>query len=485
MYRSSLSHRTAWTTTRTTRATRTLATVGGLAATALVLAGCSGGGASVDPSAAAGWSQEFAGAEVNVLAEATANSDIIAQLAPEFTKMTGIEVNVETAPFAQLVQKVTLDFSTKQGDYDVVSIPYDYLGAYAGSGYLEDFTPLMEANEDRVGPGFDPDDIIPGLWDTAAKWDGKYYGMPSNSAVTMMFYRKDLFENPTEKAAFAATYGYELAPATTWTQYRDIAEFFTRDAGEQLAGETLDEPMYGVTIAGKRHEASVFEWLNYANSFDGGVVSPSGDLIVDSPESVESLEYMSSLGEFAPPGYTSATWDEVTAQLQQGIAAQAISWGDTAGAMESPEQSAVVGKMGYGDVPVVTDGDEHHALHGAWTYTISNDASNRDAAYLFVAWAMSAEVQKAIGQQGGVPATTSAFSDPELVAEFPSWPQQLSSLENALARPRNAEWPQMLDQLMLQVSNALVGDSTPQKALEDAQNEITSVLGDKLPLKAF
>lgn len=468
------------------RATRTSTIVVVTVTTALVLAGCGASGdPAVDPADANGWSQEFAGTELNVLAEATLNSDIIAELAPEFTKMTGISVNVETAPFAQLVQRVTLDFSTAQGDYDVVSIPYDYLGAYAGSDYLEEISPLIDANAEKVSDEFNQEDIIPGLWETAALWDGALYGMPSNSAVTMMIYRSDLLEDPAEKTAFESEYGYELAPAATWDQYRDIAEFFTRDAGEQLAGETLSEPIYGVTLAGKRHEAAVFEWMNYANSFGGGVVSPEGDLVVDDPDSVESLEFMSSLGEFAPPGYTSATWDEVTAQLQQGVAVQAISWGDTAGAMENPEQSAVVGKMGYGDIPVETAGEDSHALHGAWTYTISKEAESVDAAYLFIAWALSAPVQKAIAEKGGVPATQTAFEDPELVATLPSWPQQLSSLENALARPRNAEWPQMLEQLALQISNALVEETTPEQALTDAQNDITAILGDKLPLQAF
>lgn len=464
---------------------RSLAVVAVATTAALVLAGCGSSGSEVDPDDANGWSQEFAGTELNVLAEATLNSDILNELLPEFTKMTGIDVTIETAPFAQLVQRATLDFSTSQGDFDVVSIPYDYLGAYAGSGYLEEITPLMDANADRVSDEFNQEDLLPGLWDTAALWDGKYYGMPSNSAVTMMLYRSDLLENDAEKAAFKAEYGYELAPATTWDQYYDIAEFFTRDAGEELAGETLSDPVYGVTIAGKRHEAAVFEWINYANSFGGGILSPEGELIVDSEGSVASLDYMSSLGEFAPPGYTSATWDEVTAQLQQGIAVQAISWGDTAGAMENPEQSAVVGKMAYGDVPVLEEGDDPHALHGAWTYGISTQATDANAAYLFTAWALSAPVQKKIGELGGVPATHSAFDDPDLIAALPSWPQQLSSLENALARPRNAEWPQMLDQLMLQVSNALVGESTSEAALTDAQDEITGILGDKLPLKAF
>ena len=454
-------------------------------ASVLAVTGCSTGGSNVDESKADGWSQEFAGTELNVLAEATLNSDILAELAPDFTEKTGIEVNIETAPFAQLVQSVTLDFSTAQGDYDVVSIPYDYLGAYAGSGYVAEFAPLIDENADRVADTFDPDSIIPGLWKTAAEWGGKTYGMPSNSAVTMMMYRADLLENAEEQAAFEKQYGYDLAPAQTWQQYYDIAEFFTRDAGEQLAGETLTEPMYGVTLAGKRHEAAVFEWLNYAQSYGGGVVDANGDLIVDSAGSVESLEFMKSLGQFAPPGFTSATWDEVTANLQQGVAAQAITWGDTAGAMDDESQSAVVGNIGFGDIPVRAEGDEHHALHGAWTYTISEQTAEPDAAYLFVAWALSDPIQRQIGEQGGVPATRTAFEDPELVDALPSWPQQLNSLENALARPRNAEWPQMLDQLALQVSTALIGDAQPDRALTDAQDQITGVLGDKLPLQAF
>ena len=64
-------------------------------------------------------------------------------------------------------------------------------------------------------------------------WAGKTYGMPSNSAVMMMFYRKDLFEDPTEQAAFKEQYGYDLAVPQTWDQYRDTAEFFDREAGRR------------------------------------------------------------------------------------------------------------------------------------------------------------------------------------------------------------------------------------------------------------
>jgi len=63
--------------------------------------------------------------------------------------------------------------------------------------------------------------------------------------VLLLYYRKDLFENPEEKAAFQKKYNRELAPPTTWKEWLQTAEFFTRKQGDTLAGQKLDHPFYG------------------------------------------------------------------------------------------------------------------------------------------------------------------------------------------------------------------------------------------------
>ena len=63
---------------------------------------------------------------------------------------------------------------------------------------------------------------------------------------------EDLLDDPTEKAAFQKRYGYPLAQPTTWEQHRDIAEFFTRKAGDKLKGETLKKNFYGVGLMAGR-----------------------------------------------------------------------------------------------------------------------------------------------------------------------------------------------------------------------------------------
>jgi multiple sugar transport system substrate-binding protein len=430
------------------------------------------GGTTTAP--AAGWSRDFEGTTLSVIAEATLNSQVLEGLLPDFTEKTGIEVSLEQAPYDSVVQKLTLDATTKQGTYDVASLPYEFLGAFAEQGWIAPIDDRIAAG--AFGPGVDPEGIIPELWTASSVWREKTYGMPSNSAVMMMFYRKDLFENADEQAAFKAKYGYDLAAPETWAQYRDAAEFFTRRAGQTLAGQGLAEDFAGVAMTGKRHVATVLEYLNYAWTNGGGILDDGGNLVIGTPKSIAGLDFMASLRDFAQPGYTSATWDETTATLQQGKAALSITWGDTAGAMEAVDQSAVIGKMGYASIPTLKAGDPKIAHLGSWTWTLPAAGTKQDASWLFMQWALSQPVQEALAKGGGLPALTSTFEDPALVASLPYWKQELVSLGESKSRPRIPEWGAMSDILQKHVSDVISGQATSVDALGQAKDELTKVL---------
>ena len=475
--------------------TRAWSAAAGGVALALLLSACGGssdgassddaadGGSSAGTAVAAGeWSQECAERPLSVIAEATANSQILEGLLPDFKEKTGIDVTIEQAPYDSLVQKAVLDFSGNKGTYDVLSIPYEYLGAFAEQGYLANIDDMVATAPAGVGADFSTEDIVPGMWKLSSNWKDHWYGMPSNSAVMMMFYRKDLMENPDEQAAFKAKYGYDLAPAKTWEQYRDIAEFFTRPAGATLAGEALEEPFYGVTIAGKRHVATVLEWMNYSWGSGGDLFDADGNPALNSPENVSALEYEQALTAFAPPGYASATWDETTAGLQQGTAAQAITWGDTAGAMEDAESSKVVGKMGYASIPTAAEGDAPEAHLGSWTWSLNNAGQNQNCGRLFMAWALSQPVQTELAKQGGLPSLTSTFDDPELNATLPYWGQELVSLNESRQRPRIPQWSGISDIVSLQLSSVLSGQADAKQALDEGQAKFMELMDGALPV---
>ena len=289
-------------------------------------------------------------------------------------------------------------------------------------------------------------------------------------------------DRPDRGQGFRSQVRLPPRPAKTSDQYRDIAEWFTRAAGQDLAGKKLDQPFYGLTLAGKRHVSTVLEWMNYAWGFGGGIFDQAGNVAVNQSANVASLEYEKSLTAFAPPGFTSATWDEITAQLQQGTAAQSITWGDTAGAMEDESASKVVGKMGFASIPVKTEGDKPEAHLGSWTYTINASSKNQEAAFEFMAWALSKPVQMKIAQEGGLPALTSTLTDKTLVAELPYWKQEYVSLTEARSRPRIPQWSGISDSLAWIFPRALSEQASPSQALDASQTKITELMGDGLPV---
>src|SRR5690606_38289684 len=195
---------------------------------------------------------------------------------------------------------------------------------------------------------------------TMAAYKGKLYGVPFTVHTIFLFWRWDLYEHPEERAAFKAKYGYDLpSPPVTLDQLKDTAEFFTRKAGEKLGDEILAHDTYGMTLAGKRHISTVYNWMNVLYAYDGQTVdSPGhfdyGPVIVNSEEAVKSLEYYKWLVDnTCPPGTVTYTWDEQLAAIQTGLATSALLWADAAYATsEDASQSSVVGKIAYSGTPI-------------------------------------------------------------------------------------------------------------------------------------
>ena len=392
-------------------------------------------------------------------------------------------MNVEGAPAESVVQKLVLDFTTHKSQYDCFSMPSWYLGAFAEKGYIMPIDDDLKAGKFSA-PGFDSNDIIPAVWKASSVWKDKTYGFPSESPTMMMFFRKDLLADPTEQANFKAKYGYDLAPAQNWSQYKDLAEFFTRKKGDTLAGKTLDHDFFGVAMTGKRHVATVFEYFDYLWSFGGDLFDAQGNLTADSPEAVKALEYWKSLAPYAAPGFTNYTWDEVTSSFQQDTAFQAITWGDTAGAVEDPANSKVTGLMGFGDVPVDQTVNKKVSDYAGWTWAINQDSKNKEACRMLMSWALSKDVQTKLAQGGGLPALTSVFQDPALAAEKPYYAQELASLQVAKASPRFPEWGGVQQEMSLQISRALSGEATPAEALKTLQTNVAELMKGALPITA-
>jgi multiple sugar transport system substrate-binding protein len=422
--------------------------------------------------------RKFEGTVLHMIAEQQTPTVALMKQLDAFEELTGIRVELEMGPFDNVVQKITLAMYSGSDMYDIIATPYQFLGNLVVNGYVQPLEPLMQNPDLRIIPGYNEDDIIAGMWQASGEWKGTIYGIPANSCIMHLAYRQDLFDNPEEQAKFKGKYGYDLVVPTDWDTYRDVAEFFTRSAGETLAGEKLTHNFYGVSMSGKRHDATTCEWLNYAWSFGGGVFDDEGNIIIGNEKNIAALEYYKELAEFAPPGVTNKTWDEQTTEMQQGIAAMAIIFNDCLPAIEDPQESTVAGKMGYGAIPI---GEAPAAHYGAWTYFIPTASRNPEAAWVFLQWFNTPEVQKNLALDGAFPNLVSVYNDPDLRA-LPYWAATEAAYEISTTRPRIPEWNEMNEVLMLHISNVLSGQSDPATALDAVQKEYERILAGQLPI---
>ncbi len=342
----------------------------------------------------------------------------IEEAAREFTKHTGGKVEVLNISGAVWREQMLQELVAGTGTFDIMDISPWWFG---------DFYPYLMpidsyfADPRFTDPAFDPDDIIPALWDEYAKGpDGNYYGLPFWASVVVNYYRTDLFNDPAEKRAFMSRYGYELAPPVTWDQWLDVAEFFTRP----------EENLYGATLIGKRaYNINV----PITNRFFGvgapdWIDDEGKPIIFSRPELMEeAFDLYLASAQYAPPDYLATEFFETTNTLISGTVAMAEQWSGAAYfAAQDPTQSSVVGNIAIAPVP----GDG--ALGGGHMWAIAKDTKHPEASWVLLQLLGSKEVVKfALLEEGIDPPRASTYADPDVVAYYP--PGYGANLAQALA----------------------------------------------------
>jgi len=109
---------------------------------------------------------------------------------------------------------------------------------------------------------------------------GEYYSVPFHGWVQGIWYRADWFEEAG------------LNPPRTWEDIMKAAEYFY-DPGNNR---------YGVLVGTKAEAYSEQCFTQFAMSNGAGLFDSEGNLIFNSPEMKEALEYYDELAKYNPPG---------------------------------------------------------------------------------------------------------------------------------------------------------------------------------------
>lgn len=373
--------------------------------------------------------------------------------ADAFTKETGIEVNFVEVPYQGVFDKLTAEIASGTSNYDVATIDVVWNAAFAS--HVEDLSDLFT---DAVKA-----DIPPALL-ADAKVGGKLIAMPAWANAEIVFYRKDLWEDPANQAAFKQQYGYDLAPPANWQQWRDMAKFFTKDGmfGTDVIGATSEEWMAEVLQAGS----------------PGVILDDAGQVILDNQAHIDALEnYRAPLCEdkSAPDNALEINWGEAQNLFYQGQTAMMKFWAHAY--KMTPEDSKIAGKVGV--APMIGGPAGVAGIPGPWYNVIPSTSGHKDAARQFIAFAVA---HNALGIEAplGLAATNSAYASYTDKPGYEHFGPLLATLSAPATkgRPINEHYQELVDEAVMPAfQGALECQDNVAELLHDAAATARDILG--------
>jgi multiple sugar transport system substrate-binding protein len=433
---------------------------------------------------AAAWSYRDAaaphkGKTVRLLDETTPIQEAMVKISPDFEKETGIKAEWELLNHFQVISKGEADLLSGQGTYDIVMLHSPQIGRMLKAGVVRPISDFM-ADPKLANPDFDARDLMQPMWDRLAKVDGKYIGYINWNYNQVYWGRRDLLEHPAEKAAFRKKYGYDLGPAKTWEQVRDIAEFFTRKKSEPLAGKPLEADFYGIVLEGVKGGTTGWDvWNNYIRNWGGDLFDRSGKPTFARQENVEAVKFWAALWKFSPPGQAEYSLIDIPTVMGNGIAAQTIAWSDFIFGIDRPEKSKLAGKFAYAGIPARKGNEKNRTAETEPSLLVISKASkNPEAAFLLLQWLAEKKTQEkwiATGA-GAIPIRESSWSLPFATGSWrPLYTAMRETLRYGGPKPRAPELYQVYDVFVTTLQEVALGRKSAEDGLAAAQRDVEKI----------
>jgi multiple sugar transport system substrate-binding protein len=351
-----------------------------------------------------------------------------------------VKLVADFIPWPNYYERLAASLTSGEQKYQMAVSDSQWLGAFVEGGYYMQINEFIDKDPELQKIFADMHPNLVAAYSTYPHKSENFYGFPQMPDVLIIYYRKDLFCNEGEQAAFKEKYGYDLPcdpqamNNVDWDMVRDFGEFFGRKSGDQLAGETLTDDFYGIAYqAGKAYDFNImqvnaFIWQNGADIWDE-TKAPEGQAegVVNSPKAVEALEHYLSLLEYMPPVVKTGTMDifKVDELFREGKVAWIIQWIGFAESTINPQTSKVADKVAFAMHPG-TKGPDGKLIRWAniggqpFVMTTWNDDEMVAEMIDFVKWWLSPEIQTEFAKRGGQSGLRSVYSK-EDYATFRPW----------------------------------------------------------------
>jgi multiple sugar transport system substrate-binding protein len=340
--------------------------------------------------------QKNKGTTLNLLFNNHPWSQAMREMAKDFTAKTGIDLRIDIFNEEQFRTRLTTVMQAKSADIDAYMTLTVREGAvFDKAGWYADLKPMIE-NKALTSGDFNYEDFGSSLR-TANTLGGKVVAIPINLEGPLFYWRKDIFAKCNVPE-----------PMTV----EDITE-----AAKKLKACDANQ---GVWAARGLRGAVPYALTGFINNLGGSYVKPDGSPGLCQDKTLTGIEaYSNLLKDYGPPGATNHTFTQVIELLGQGrIAMTYESSNEFANIMKFPGRDK---DLGVKTLPKGKDTGIQKPVAIGWGVTISSNSSKKDAAWTFIQWATSREMQTVLANRGVAPPRASVFDG----AEFKAWQAEL------------------------------------------------------------
>jgi multiple sugar transport system substrate-binding protein len=429
--------------------------------------------------------------------------------AKKFEKDTGARIRVVTPGWNETIEKTKKSLNDPNLNYDIFVVISMWTGTLLQNQNVE---PVPQWVKEKINW----DDVLPIYKNSVLSYNNITYGMPYDGDCINLYYRKDIFENPSIQKKFKDSTQKDLSIPKTWDEYKQIAKFFN---GWDWDGDGKKE--YGNALLRKKGDIAMLQFFATAAAyakhpqdkayfFDPKTMKPR----IDSPAFVEALKDYIELVEYAPPGVVNYAGHDVRNSFVTGEVAMALDWADL-GIYAAENDISILknNQVGYAQIPgsdkvynSQTDKweDKYNqvsSISGSWSFFVNKDSKNKKLAFDFAAFMTSKEMTTKYVSISGNAVNPSRYSH---FKDYDSWTKSGFSKESAkryldeisksltnenmvydITLPGAGLYYQALDRY---VYEALKGNLSPQQALRQAAkswDEITDEIGREAQIKYY
>jgi len=284
-----------------------------------------------------------------------------------------VKLAIDFIPWPSFYERVAASMASGEKKYQLVVSDSQWIGTFIEGGQFMKLNKYIDADPDLKNTF---DDIHPALTEAYATYPYKsknIYGFPQMPDTKLTTFRKDLFCDAGEQAAFKAKYSktlpcsYEDWEKVDWTTWANIGEFFRRSPGDKLGAGKATEEFYGTAYqAGKGYDFSsmqinAFIWQNGGGIWDeSNQPKAQAEGVVNSDASIKGFEKYLDILKYSPPVAKTGQMDIFAIQelFMQGKIAAMVNWNAVAAAALDAKSSKVADKTAFALPPGTKNGSE-------------------------------------------------------------------------------------------------------------------------------